>query len=518
MAMAILALLLVLGVSSTALAASSDSIVAGGTGLGGNFDKQLAVIGGTFVTLAKGTVVIMTAVAAIMVGWGIEDGKKTIWSWLLGAGLAINFGAFLTETGIVDMANSAGTGPASPHFYEPDIKDEVKDMDILSGFMDSYLNGVIKPGSQAILSPCLKLLLILTILEVGWEMSFKLISGDKVKYLMSVIIKMGIFMFLMMNWIDLMGALGQGFQQIGFLAGGAGADGADLKPDSIYKNGFKIFTTFWENSSFKSIGLVLLNLVGLLTVVIAMILTSIEMFMARIEFYTMALITIPLLPFIMLNKFAFLAEKAIGGMFNLATKLSVISFISAMAIPFMMTFQNKMAAAKDPWTQPALLFQAVLAALVIYMLTKKIPELVTSLLNGQPNLNGAGMVDMAKGAANTAASTAATVATSGAGGVGAIQGANAIASAAGNGGVKGTLTQLGKSKLMSTAPVAKYRNAIQTMDNLRNNSGSRMLNNMRAGRAALEDEKRDTSNGAGTTKTDTTKNAETFKKNMNANM
>ena len=477
MAMAILALLLVLGVSSTALAASSDSIVAGGTGLGGNFDKQLAVIGGTFVTLAKVTVLIMTAAAAIMVGWGIEDGKKTIWSWLLGAGLAINFGAFLTETGIVDMASSAGTGPATPHFYEPDIKDEVKDMDILSGFMDSYLNGVIKPGSQAILSPCLKLLLILTILEVGWEMSFKLISGDKVKYLMSVIIKMGIFMFLMMNWIDLMGALGQGFQQIGFLAGGAGSDGADLKPDSIYKNGFEIFTTFWKNSSFKSIGLVLLNLVGLLTVVIAMILTSIEMFMARIEFYTMALITIPLLPFIMLNKFAFLAEKAIGGMFNLAIKLSVISFISAMAIPFMMTFQTKMAAAKDPWTQPALLFQAVLAALVIYMLTKKIPELVTSLLNGQPNLNGAGMVDMAKGAANTAVGATA-------GGVGAVRGASALASAAGKGGVKGTLAELGKAKLMSTAPVAKYRQAIQTMDNLKNNTGSRMLNNMREGRAA----------------------------------
>ena len=509
MAMAILALLLVLGVSSTALAASSDSIVAGGTGLGGNFDKQLAVIGGAFVTLAKVTVLIMTAVAAIMVGWGIEDGKKTIWNWLLGAGIAINFGAFLTETGIVDMANSAGTGPAAPHFYEPDLKDKVGDMDVLSGFMDSYLNGVIKPGSQAILSPCLKLLLILTILEVGWEMSFKLISSDKVKYLMSVIIKMGVFMFLMMNWIDLMGALGQGFQQIGFLAGGAGADGADLKPDSIYKNGFEIFTTFWEKSSFKSIGLVLLNF--LLTVVIAMILTSIEMFMARIEFYTMALITIPLLPFIMLNKFAFLAEKAIGGMFNLAIKLSVISFISAMAIPFMNTFQTKMAEAKDPWTQPALLFQAVLAALVIYFLTKKIPELVTSLLNGQPNLNGAGMMDMAKGAANTAVGATA-------GGVGAVRGASALATGAGHGGVKGTLTQLGKAKLMSTAPVARYRQAIRAMDDLRTNSGSRMLNNMNAGRSALQDEWRNGSNNSGVEQGNATKSAETYKMNTNSSL
>ena len=482
---AIWIVLLVLAFSGTALAASSESIVAGGTGLGGTFDKQLAVIGGAFVTLAKVIVLVMTAVAAIMVAWGIEDGKKTVWNWLLGAGLAINFGAFLTETGIVDMAGSAGTGPAAPHFYQPDIKKNIEEMDILSGFMDSYLNGVIKPGSQAILSPCMKLLLILTVLEVGWEMSFKLVSGDKVKYLLSVIIKMGIFMFLMMNWIDLMGALGQGFQQIGFLAGGSGADdGANLKPDSIYKNGFNIFNTFWENASFDSIGLVILNVVSLLIVLIAMILTAIEMFLARIEFYTLALITIPLLPFIMLNKFAFLAEKAIGGMFNLAIKLSVISFITAMAIPFMNSFQTKIAAAEDPWTQPELLFQAVLAALIIYFLTKKIPELVTSLLNGQPNLSGGGMMDMAKGMASSAAGAAGTAVNGAAGALGKWRGASALAVANNNGGTRGTLAELKRDTLMSTGPVARYRKAIEDMDAVKRYTGGAMLANMKQGNPA----------------------------------
>ena len=470
---AVIAMLLVIGISGTALAASSDSIVAGGTGLGGNFDKQLALIGGAFVTIAKVTVLVMTAVAAVMVGWGIEDGKKTIWNWLLGAGLAVNFGAFLAETGIVDMASSAGHGPSSPTFYSPDIKNDVEDMDVLSGFMDSYLNGVIKPGSQAILPPCLKLLLILTILEVGWQMSFKLISGDKIKYLLSVIIKMGIFMFLMMNWIDLMGALGQGFQQIGFMAGGAGSTGGvDLKPDSIYKNGFYIFKHVWDEFNCKSIGLLLLNLLSLGIVVVCMILTAIEMFMARIEF-----------SFIMLGKFAFLAEKAIGGMFNLAIKLSVISFITAMAIPFMQTFRTKMEATNNVWTQPALLFQAVLAAMVIYMLTKKIPEIVSSLINGQPSLSGGGMADMARGAANTAVNAAATAA----GGVGAVRAASAIASANGRGGFTGTLAQLGKSKLMSTAPVAKYRQAIENMDSLHRYTGKAMLHNLKIGKAAKKD-------------------------------
>ena len=477
MGIVILALLLVLAVSGTALAASSESIVAGGTGLGGNFDKQLGVIGGTFIALAKVIVLIMTSVAAIMVGWGVDDGKKTIWNWLLGAGLAINFGAFLTETGIVDMANSAGHGPSTPTFYQPDVKDKVENMDILSGFMDSYMNGVIKPGSQAILSPCLKLLLILTVIEVGWTMSFKLITGEKVKYLMTVIIKMGIFMFLMMNWIELMGALGQGFQQIGFLAGGAGADGGvDLKPDSIYKNGFEIFSKFWDSAHFNSIGLALVNITGLMIILVCSILTAIEMFMARIEFYTMALITIPLLPFVMLEKFAFLAEKAIGGMFNLAIKLSVISFITAMAVPFLTTFRTKIAGTESAWTQVGLLFQALLAVLVIYMLTKKIPEIVSGLLSGQPSLSGGGMVDMAKGAVNTAASAATSVA----GGIGAIRGARAIAKH--NGG--GTLSQLANNKIMSTAPMARYRQAIETMDSLNRNSGSKMINRMRNGKAA----------------------------------
>ena len=288
-------------------------------------------------------------------------------------------------------------------------------------------------------------------------------------------------MFLIMNWIDLMGALGQGFQQIGFLAGGAGATGGvDLKPDSIYKNVFYIFKHVWDEFNCKSIGLLLLNLLSLGIVVVCMILTAIEMFMARIEFYTMALITIPLLPFIMLDKFAFLAEKAIGGMFNLAIKLSVISFITAMAIPFMQTFRTKMEATNNVWTQPALLFQAVLAAMVIYMLTKKIPEIVSSLINGQPSLSGGGMADMARGAANTAVGAVA-------GGVGSVRAASAIASANGRGGFTGTLAQLGKSKLMSTAPVAKYRQAIENMDSLHRYTGKAMLHNLKIGKAAKKD-------------------------------
>ena len=114
---------------------------------------------------------------------------------------------------------------------------------------------------------------------------------------------------------------------------------------------------------------------------------------------------------------------------------------------------------------------------------------------------------MAKGVANTAVGTVA-------GGVGAVRAASAI-NASDKGGWTGTLAQLGKSKLMSTTPVARYRGAVKAMDDLRKNSGSRMLNNMRAGRSALEDKKSDTQNTSGENQNNTTQNAENFKRNMN---
>lgn len=71
--------------SDVALAASSESLVSQGTGIGGTFDKDFETIAKAFVAIAKVVVVIMTCVALGMVMWGVEDGKKTMWNWILGS-------------------------------------------------------------------------------------------------------------------------------------------------------------------------------------------------------------------------------------------------------------------------------------------------------------------------------------------------------------------------------------------------------------------------------------------------
>ena len=459
------------------------------SGLNSDFNTEFKKIFDAFMKITSVLMVVMTAAAGIMIGLGIEDGKRTLWNWLLGIGLAFNFTSVAVDLGFFDLLKEP-TAATSAVDKLPQItiatNDTAGTTGFLADFMKTYLDGIIKPGAKAIEPYCVKILLLLSAIEVGWEMSFKLISGDKVKYIMTMIIKMGFFIWLMDEWIYLTEALGNGFQQIGFIAGGSPnlqANSIGDNADKMISSAFQLFSAIWDKSSIlDGIGLVFLTVIGLVVIIFAIFMTAIEMFMARLEFYTMAILTLPLLPFIVTSKFSFLADKAIGAMFNLAIKLSCISFVTAFCVPFFTSFVDKYVESKDPGGLSAIM-QAILAALVIYYLVKKMPELVTGLLNGQPSLGGAGMMDTAKAAGGAAVGAAASVAS----GVGTVRAASAIAKGAGNGGKLGTLAQLGKAAIMSRSPVQKYRNAMQKMDSLvgaGRQSASNMRTNMRIGKSA----------------------------------
>ena len=86
-------------------ATGSEDIATAGTGLGGTFDQHLTTLANGAVKAMHAILIVMTAIAGMMVAFGIEDGKKFIWQLMLGAGLAFNFGAFLMGSGIWAMAD-----------------------------------------------------------------------------------------------------------------------------------------------------------------------------------------------------------------------------------------------------------------------------------------------------------------------------------------------------------------------------------------------------------------------------
>ena len=474
---AVLLAVLVLALPDTALAAGNDTIINAGTGLGGTFDTKLREIAGGIVKAMNIVLIMMTVISGMMIAFGLEDGKKFIWQVMLGAGLAANFGAFMLDVGFWDFADKYAATTNAVTYFQPELAKTSSEWNILGKFMDNYTQHIITPGAANILPYCLKLLVVLAIIQATWEITMKFASGDKIQYMIQMTLKTGFYMFLMVNWISLMGALSDGFEMLGYKAGGNNAASASNivgnNCDQIVKFSIDMVNAIWGEASFASLGILLISVCGLVAIVYCLFMTALEMFMARIEFYTMALLTIPLLAFGVTEKFAFLTEKAIGAMFNLAIKICVIAFISSMAVPFIESFTKDFKDSNSFGSDVAIILQAILACAVIYFLTKKIPALVTGLLSGSPQLGGSSMVDMAKGAGSKAVSVGAAVASGGASLAGQMTAARTAAMAKGQGGALGTLSQLGRNYAMSRSPVQAYRGAMKSFSENLTNTGDR---------------------------------------------
>jgi len=268
-------------------------------------------------------------------------------------------------------------------------------------------------------------------MEAMLESSLNLNEGNKFRFLIDMCLKGGFFLFLIHNWlsadtlgISLTGALSKGFEQLGFIMG-QGTQ-TDLVPDSIVKNAGTMFTALYEGMK-NSFSLTSPNtwcmLLATPIILFTVIMTSIEIFMVRIEYYTVALLTMPLLPFGVCKYTKFLSEKTFGVMFNIAIKLMAMAFIQSFSLPYMQALAKDMEGRVGELNNlPSLVLEFVLACVVIWYLTKNVKGIINTLLTGSPSLDGGGMTATAIKAGAMAGAAAGTIASGGtaAGGMAAV--------------------------------------------------------------------------------------------------
>ena len=395
--------LLDIGMAGTVSAASPEGAVteimgglSGGGGFGSTFNNQLGGMSKSLLTAAKLIAVIMTAAAGCMVCFGIQDSRTAFWNWILGIGLAINFGDLLLNLWGVESVSA----PPKIASYDLLLKSESDPtIDILSPFMRYYI-GVIMQGAAAVAPYAINLTLILALIDGSIRLAFDLVGGDKVKFLVTTVLKVGFFIFLIHSWVgtnsnyQLMPALSSGFETMGYTAGGAQDmiteyvkgnpdSNIEVQSNQIVTNALNFFNIFLESAIQTNLLTILVGLVCVVAAVIILFLTALEMFMVRIEFWTMALITIPLLPFGVIDKLKFLSDKAIGAMFNLAIKIFVIAFLSTMSVNILTGLVENAKAAStsaDFMGNISYFLQVLLYALILFFLTKKIPALVSGAL------------------------------------------------------------------------------------------------------------------------------------------
>ena len=405
--------------NNAAVTEIAGGLSGGGAGFGTTFQTQVSNLSKGLLASAKIIAVIMTAAAGCMVCFGIQDSKKTFWNWILGIGLAINFGDLILNLWSVESVSA----PTKIEDYKLLMKSEDDpSVDILSPFMRYYI-GVIMSGAAVIAPYAVNLTLLLAMIDGAIKVAFDLVSGDKIKFFVTMIMKVGFFIFLIHSWVgtnssyQLMPALSSGFETMGYTAGGAEEmikeydranpdSNIEVQSNQIVTNALNFFNIFWEHAQQQNLLTIFIGLVCVVAAVVILFLTALEMFMVRIEFWTMALITIPLLPFGVIGQLKFLSEKAIGTMFNLAIKIFVVAFIATLSVNILTGLVDnarEVATSSDFIGNISYFLQVLLYALILFYMTKKIPELVSGLLSGNPSLSGGSMKEMAMSAARGAA-------------------------------------------------------------------------------------------------------------------
>lgn len=472
-ALALMVLIVAVGDSNTVLAATGNEALTTklDLGMGDDFNDMMRKITGGFLSIAKIVSVIMTATAGIMIAFNLGGPNKMVWNWLLGIGLALNFGGLLLNLPGFGLDSyslqtaTSGYENIPDEIYPKTSKDNDTSFNVFAVFMDYYLNNIILPGAKALTPIAARLLIVLTVIDCSVKLALDLVSGDKIKFLVTVLLKNGFYLWLILNWISGMNIvyrMQDGFQALGFLAGGQDISGGvdkKFQPDSIVNNAYMSFDMIWNGNAdaAKDSGFIdkvtsagkkfiahtfspITSIAMLVTLVISiglLFLTALEMFIARVEFYTMGLLTIPLLAFGAVSQLNFLFRNAVGALFNLAIKVCVISFIQVFSTVLLAKYVKKLSDGVDNYTifgNFPIMFQLILVCLILYFMTKNIPNLVNSLLSGSPSLSGGSMASslkqgMQKGAV-AAGATAAVIATGGAaiagggikGGLGAMKG------------------------------------------------------------------------------------------------
>ena len=446
-------------------------------------------------SLARPIVTIMTALAGMIVVLNIGgDHKQKIWNWILGLGLALNLGSILWTMwgGYADI----NAGKLAAAEYSVKVFDESNltngGIDILSQFMKYYLT-IVVAGSLAIKPIAIKLLLGVALADMSVRLALDLTDKDKISWMVKSFLKIGFYVFLIQNWLgvdglNLMDMLSKGFQEIGFIAGNYGdaplttitdINNIDpkhnLAPDSIVNNMYKMFSMLYSGavpqdaSFFDKIGFTLKryfsmvtspvsNILLALSMLIAVIvgfLTAVEMFMARIEFYTLALLAMPLLAFGVIKQFEYLAQQAIRAVFNCGVKVCVISFLQAVVCQIFSKYTHEIdkaltvgpfsSSTGTPFELLSMTLQLLLVAIIMFLIVSKIPKIIQGLLSGNPSMSGSDMTGAVMGTVGTAAAVAGTA-----------YGASAAAAAAKAKGQTGwrmsTMGQFAAS-MLSKAPV-----------------------------------------------------------------
>lgn len=280
--------------------------------------------------------------------------------------------------------------------------------DVLGKFLDAY-SSAINSGFGLISGDVRATLALLVALSMGLMAIFWVLDETEnfMAPLARQVLKIGMFVWIVNDWQGLTQTIIEGFAAIGLKAGGSGVSTSTFlnQPGNIVVLGFKHAINEWNLISqltgpvdffinFASIAVLAISAIG---VILAFFVIAVQLVVTLIEFRLVTLAAFILVPFGVLNKTSFLAERAFGYVVSSGLKVLTIALVVMIGGKTFDTVALVTMGDKDWMFVQAM--SVLLAALLLMMLSLTIPATAAALVTGGPQLGAGGAVAGAAGLA-----------------------------------------------------------------------------------------------------------------------
>lgn len=240
--------------------------------------------------------------------------------------------------------------------------------------------------------------------------TWALYDGElRLSQMIAQVMKIGAFLFLIMNMGEINKAIMLSFQHGGIIAALGPSEAANYNgftPSTLLDQGVAITEKLWTSKSFE-MGFMgsIQKMVVILLVIFSYFIMSIQLLLTKIEFNIFAAIAVILLPFGALRYTSFLFQRAVSCVFSFGIKLMLCYFmlgiVERQSNALLKGFEY---GGKTP--EFGMLISSALGYVAIGYLVWKVPTIVSGMMTGQPSLEGTGMARGAGGFAVGAASAA----------------------------------------------------------------------------------------------------------------
>ncbi len=280
-------------------------------------------------------------------------------------------------------------------------------MSIINETLQQYLDAI-NSGFGFIGGDVRWLFNILVLLNIIVAALFWAFSEDQVLVpLIRKILYIGIFAWIVENWVDLTNTLAQTFMLLGIKAGGGHVDhDILLNPGHIAERGLTTITPMIQAvrdlsgpvAFFENFVEILLLALAILAVIAAFFLIAIQAAMAILTFKLGSLAAFVLIPFSLITHTAFMAERPLGWIVTAGVRLMLLTLVVGLGEAIF----ARLEITPEQLTIRAAL-DIALGAIVLMVLALTSSRLASDLATGTPRLGALDAGIALGGAAVTAA-------------------------------------------------------------------------------------------------------------------